>query len=88
MRVEAGAVEVLVHESFHLRGVKNEAETESYALQFVTRVARRLGVTPADARRMYAVAMRLYPRKPPEYRSTGCRPGGTLDLHGGWPPAT
>ena len=31
---------MLAHESFHLRGVKNEAETECYALQFVTRVAR------------------------------------------------
>jgi hypothetical protein len=86
-RHEADAVEVLTHESFHLRGVKNEAEAECYALQFVSRVARRLGIPRANARLMQALAERMSTRKPPEYRSTECRRGGKLDLQGGWPPA-
>jgi hypothetical protein len=88
VRREADAVEVLAHESFHLRGVKNEAEAECYALQFVSRVARRLGVPRGNARAMQALAGRISVRKPPEYQSTECRPGGKLDLRGGWPPAT
>jgi hypothetical protein len=82
---EAQAVEVLAHESFHLRGVKNEAAAECYALQFVARVARQLGATATNAEELYAFALEGYPRHPTQYLSRDCRPGGALDLDGGFP---
>jgi hypothetical protein len=85
---EAEAVKVLAHESFHLRGVMNEAATECYALQYVTRVATRLGASEANAVRFHELDMRAYPLAPPKYRSSECRPGGALDLHGALPPAS
>jgi hypothetical protein len=77
---EARAVEVLAHESFHLRGIKNEAVTECYALQFVPLVARSLGATSANADRLELRALHAYPYHPPAYLSAECRPGGALDL--------
>jgi hypothetical protein len=78
---EAQAVEVLAHESFHLRGVKDEAAAECYALQLVAKTARRLGATAANAELLHEEALRDYPRHPREYLSPRCRPGGALDLH-------
>ena len=46
----------LAHESWHLRGIVNEARTQCYAVQTTEAVARRLGVPPADAR---AIAARV-----------------------------
>jgi hypothetical protein len=82
---EAQAVEVLAHESFHLRGVKNEAAAECYAVQFVARVARKLGATTANAEELRRFALKAYLRHPAQYVSSQCRPGGALDLHGGFP---
>ena len=79
--VEARAVDVLAHESFHLRGVKNEAGAECYAVQFISRVARGLGATPANAELLHRLALHAYPYHPPAYLSPECRPGGRLDLH-------
>jgi hypothetical protein len=85
---EAQAVKVLAHESFHLRGVKNEAAAECYALQYVTPTARRLGASGANAQRFHELDVRAYPLAPAKYRSSECRPGGALDLHGTLPPAS
>lgn len=79
---EARAVEVLAHESFHLRGVKNEAAAECYAVQFVAYVAERLGVKTVQAAALHTRAVDAYPYQSPEYLSAECRPGGALDLHG------
>jgi hypothetical protein len=82
------ALDVLAHESVHLRGVPIEAVAECYAMQEVPRVAHALGAPDAEgqelARFLYDVS---YPRMPPLYRSAGCRPGGPLDQHpgGAWP---
>jgi len=84
---EARAVEVLAHESLHLRGVKDEASAECYAIQFIPRVARGLGATVANAEVLHALALRAYPYHPREYLSPECRSGGALDLHGSLPPA-
>ena len=84
----AVALKVLAHESFHLRGIKDEAVAECYAMQEVPRVARALGGSEADAHEMAAAVYALtYPGMPPQYRSSDCRPGGPLDRHpgGGWP---
>jgi hypothetical protein len=84
---EARAVEVLAHESFHLRGVKDEAAAECYAIQFIPLVARGLRATNANARLFRDLALRAYPYHPSAYVSSECRPGGALDLHGSLPRA-
>lgn len=75
----------LAHESWHLRGVVVEAETQCYAVQTVEAFARRLGV-PAPHARLLAlgVARDDASRAAGEYHSPECRPGGAFDLH----PAT
>jgi hypothetical protein len=74
------AVQVLAHESLHLAGVRNEAQTECAAVQRVDEVAEALGATPDEAR---ALATRyydeIYPRMPDAYRSAECRDQGELD---------
>ncbi|HUP32161.1 MAG TPA: hypothetical protein VM184_03955, partial [Gaiellaceae bacterium] len=45
-----GGIVTLAHESWHLRGVVNEARTQCYAVQTTEAVARALGVAPGDAR--------------------------------------
>jgi hypothetical protein len=72
----------LAHESWHLRGFGNEAETQCYAIQTVETVALRLGVAPRDS---HIVALRVAAddAQMPEgdYHSAKCRPGGAYDLH-------
>ena len=71
----------LAHESWHLRGIVNEARTQCYAVQTTEAVARRLGVSIADARAI-AVRLALDDARSPEgeYHSAQCRPGGAYDL--------
>ena len=71
----------LAHESWHLRGIVNEARTQCYALQTTEAVARRLGVSIADAHSV-AVRVALDDARSPEgeYRSAQCRPLGAYDL--------
>jgi hypothetical protein len=45
------AVHVLAHETWHLHGIKDEAQTECYALQTTARAAELFGASPAAARR-------------------------------------
>lgn len=76
----AGIV-TLAHESWHLRGVTNEAQTQCYAIQTLELVALRLGVGPPDARAVADFAAAYDAREPAgEYRSSECRPGGAFDL--------
>ncbi|HUV48854.1 MAG TPA: hypothetical protein VMX11_07720 [Actinomycetes bacterium] len=74
------AVQVLAHESFHLAGIRSEAETECAAIQRIDDVASTLGATPSQAR---ALAERyydeVYPRMPTAYRSSECKDKGELD---------
>lgn len=81
----AFAVTVLAHEATHLRGIRNEAITECYALQEGTRLGIRLGLSPREARELMRAQLdrdlgdrsvqRLGYRLPAE-----CRDGGRLDL--------
>jgi hypothetical protein len=77
----AMAVDVVTHESFHMRGIRDEAETECSSLQAMAATAQRLGTTAAQgealARGEYA---ETYPLMGEVYRSGGCREGGGLDL--------
>lgn len=75
------ALHVLVHESWHLAGIQDEAKADCYALQRVEFAALQLGATPMDAQ---ALARRAYEDRqetaPADYRSYECRDGGALDL--------
>ena len=81
----AFAITVLAHEATHLRGIRNEAETECYALQEGVALGRRLGLDEATARALMerswhrdlsdASVARLDYRLPAE-----CKNGGSLDL--------
>jgi hypothetical protein len=85
----ARALHVLAHESFHLAGVRNEAEADCFGLQRTAFVALELGADPADAQRFAQVALADRARTaPPAYRSPACYDGGPLDLDPGssvWP---
>ncbi len=77
----ARALHVLAHESFHLAGVRNEAEADCFGLQRVSFTARELGADSAEANRLAAIARadRAF-SAPAEYRSAACFDGGPLDL--------
>ena len=80
----ARAIAVLAHEAWHLRGVRDEGETECYALQSGVGLGQRLGLSEDRARQMMRQqltenALRaggsFEYRVPPE-----CRDEGRLDL--------
>jgi hypothetical protein len=81
----AFAITVLAHEATHLRGIRNEAETECFAIQEGVGVGERLGVKPGTAHSLMRLQLdrdlsddsvaRLDYRLP-----AACRNGGTLDL--------
>lgn len=80
---------VLVHESYHLSGVGNEAQTECYAEQRLESAAEEVGIDAHYAvmlaDRAAAMALLILP---PEYHNDylRCSPGGEWDLHlGRWP---
>jgi hypothetical protein len=71
----------LAHESWHLRGIVNEAQTQCYAVQTTEAVARSLGVAPRDASVIARrVALDDFRSPAGEYHSAHCRPGGAYDL--------
>lgn len=74
------SVQVLTHESYHLAGIANEAETECAALQRLEDVAGWLGASGQQARALAErYAAEVYPRMPEAYRSDECVDGGELD---------
>lgn len=88
LRAAFGIV-TLAHESWHLRGVIDEARTQCYAVQTTELTARALGVPALDA---HALALRVAADDAvaarDAYHSGECRPGGAYDLHPetpGWP---
>jgi hypothetical protein len=80
----AGAIAVLAHEAWHLRGVSDEGTTECYALQTGVEIGQRLGLSAETARRMMRqqlVENALRSQASPAYRvPPDCRDGGRLDL--------
>jgi hypothetical protein len=76
-----GALVVLAHESWHMRGITGEAQTQCYAVQTVEFVARRFGIPAQDARTIAVyVALEDAASGLGEYHSVECRPGGAYDL--------
>jgi hypothetical protein len=77
----AWSLNALAHESYHLAGVRNEAETECYALQAIDFAARRLGAPREQSRALASFAFTQLPdRMPPAYSSPECHNGGKYDL--------
>jgi hypothetical protein len=80
-RETAMAVDVLAHESWHLRGVIDEAETECRSLQTIAWTAQQLGATAEQGRAMALAQFDgAYLDMPDRYRSGACADGGALDL--------
>lgn len=81
----ARAISVLAHESWHLRGVRDEGRTECYALQSGVELGRRLGLSERTARRMMRQQLaenRTRGAASIEYVvPAACRDGGALDLN-------
>ena len=78
----AWSASALAHESYHLRGVRNEAAAECYGLQSTAFAAERLGAPTAYAERLGTYT--FWNVRPPVdggYFSSDCRDGGPLDLH-------
>ena len=76
------AVDVLSHESWHLRGVVDEAETECRSLQTMAWTAQQLGATAEQGRATaFAQFNGVYQEMPEQYRNGACADGGALDLH-------
>jgi hypothetical protein len=78
----AWAASALAHESYHLRGVRDEAAAECYGLQSTALAAERLGVPAAYGERLGTYT--FWNVRPPVdygYFSPECRDGGALDLH-------
>ena len=67
----ARALAVLAHEAWHLRGVRDEATTECYALQSAVEIGQRLGLSRIDGAPDDAPATRRErPPRPARARST------------------
>jgi len=81
VRGTAEAINTLAHESMHLRGFVDEAQTQCYALQNDAWTVARLGGTPAEGAAVARYLLALQPALPSEYQSTACVAGGSLDLH-------
>jgi len=75
------AINTLTHESFHLRGFTDEAQTQCYAIQTDAWTAVRLGGTTAEGAAVASFILAVQPTLSTEYQSSECRAGGTLDLH-------
>src|SRR5581483_4370167 len=78
----AGAVAVALHEAFHAHGVRNEAETNCYAVQLAPIAGRQLDLSAAASRYLGQLAVRYTRARAPDrywdpYR---CRDGGRWDL--------
>jgi hypothetical protein len=77
----AYAVGILAHELEHVRGEMDEQTAECQGMQRLANVARKLGFSDADSRRLARVYWReLYPDPERGYTTAECRDGGELDL--------
>ena len=78
------AVDVITHESWHLRGSRDEGTTECFALQSAVDLGRRLGLSANTARQMMGQQLTenlLHARGSADYLvPRDCKDGGPLDL--------
>jgi hypothetical protein len=79
--VVAYAVGILAHELEHVRGEMDEQVAECQGMQRLAQVARKLGFSGPESRRLASLYWRdLYPDPERGYRTAECRDGGELDL--------
>ena len=75
------AVDVLAHESWHMRGVADEAVTECRSLQTLAWTAQQLGATADQGRAMARAEYDgVYQEMGEAYRTGACVDGGALDM--------
>jgi hypothetical protein len=75
------AVLVLAHEAWHVRGERDEAATNCFAIQSMAFAAHRLGAPPDEAELLARAMAALEPELGSPYGTQECRPGTRLDLH-------
>lgn len=69
----AMAVDVVTHESFHMRGLRDEAETECASLQRMATTAQRLGATAQQGAALaHGQFTEAYPQMGEVYRGGSC----------------
>ena len=74
----AMAVDVVTHEAFHMRGIRDEGETECASLNAMAATAQQLGATAEQGAALaYGQFTETYPQMGEVYRSSGCK-GPTL----------
>ena len=82
VQLVAHSVDVIAHESYHLKGITSEGITECFSLQKLAWTAMQLGATEEQARGLARLQFETnYPYMPEQYRASGCSDGGALDLH-------
>lgn len=72
---------MLAHEAYHTAGVRNEAQTNCYAIQAMAWTALRLGASEDAARRLALAMAALAPFQRDGYATDECRAGSRFDLH-------
>ena len=80
------AITVLAHEAWHLRGVRDEGETQCYALQSGVGLGQRLGLSEDEARRLMRRELSANAGRGTSFEyfvGPECRDGGELDLDPG-----
>ncbi|STY29877.1 Uncharacterised protein [Legionella wadsworthii] len=79
---EIMALDILTHESMHVRGEINEAKTECQAVQRNYRTAKLLGVSDYFAKQnALDYYNNLYLKRHDGYTSKECAPGKAMDEH-------
>ena len=74
----AMAVDVVTHESFHMRGLRDEGQTECASLNAMAATAQQLGATAQQGAALaHGQFTEAYPQMGEVYRSSGCK-GPTL----------
>jgi hypothetical protein len=77
----AMAVDTITHEAFHMRGIRDEAQTECSSLQTMATTAQRLGATASQGAALASAQYaETYPLMGESYRSPQCADGGDFDL--------
>jgi hypothetical protein len=76
----ATAVVTLSHEAQHSKGIAREAEAECLAIQIAHRAAAQLGAGSMYAASLVRAYWQHYAEELPDYRSSACRKGASLDV--------
>ena len=79
------AIAVLAHEAWHLHGEPSESRANCFAYQSGVAIGEALGLAPSTARRLmheqFADNPADFADSPQYIVPSGCRSGGSLDLH-------